>query len=55
MAAAIVGPDDEVVSTEAFGYRIGFRKGLSTDYPVAEIEFDLEPDQRLFLMLTPTR
>ncbi|MEK9800626.1 MAG: hypothetical protein VW647_06985 [Alphaproteobacteria bacterium] len=55
MAAAIVGPDDEVVSTEAFGYRIGFRKGLATDYPVAEIEFDLAPDQRLVLMLTPTR
>ena len=53
MAAAVIGPNDEVVSSKAFGYRIGFRKGKMIDYPVAEFENEMKPDERLVLMLTP--
>lgn len=53
MAMAVLGPDDEAVSNKAFGYRIGFGKGASANYPVAEFDFVVESDQRVVLMLTP--
>ena len=54
MAMAILGPDDKVVSNEAFGYRIGFGKGARAKYPIAEFDFVVDADQRVVLMLTPT-
>jgi len=54
MAAAIIGPDETVLSTKEFGYRIGFAKGKSLNYPVAEFDFELKSDERLVIMLTPT-
>ena len=54
MAMAILGPDDKVVSNEAFGYRIGFGKGARANYPIAEFDFVVDADQRVVLMLTPT-
>ena len=54
MAMAILGPDDEMVSNEAFGYRIGFGKGVQASYPIAEFDFVVDADQRVVLMLTPT-
>mgnify|MGYP001261417141 CR=1 FL=1 len=54
MAMAVLGPDDEAISTEAFGYRIGFGKGAKANYPIAEFDFVVEADQRVVLMLTPT-
>jgi hypothetical protein len=54
MAMAILGPDDKVVSNEAFGYRIGFGKGARANYPIAEFDFVVDADQRMVLMLTPT-
>lgn len=54
MAMAVIGPDDEPVSNEAFGYRIGFGRGAIANYPIAEFDFVVEEDQRIVLMLTPT-
>ena len=53
MAMAVLGPDDKTVSNEAFGYRIGFGKGARTNYPVADFDLVVEPEQRVVLMLTP--
>ena len=54
MAMAIIGPDDKLVSNEAFGYRIGFGKGMEAQYPITEFDVVIEADQRVVLMLTPT-
>ena len=54
MAMAILGPDDKMVSNEAFGYRIGFGKGVRASYPIAEFDFVVDANQRVVLMLTPT-
>ena len=54
MAMAILGPDDKVVSNEAFGYRIGFGKGAHAKYPIAEFDFVVDANQRVVIMLTPT-
>ena len=54
MAMAIIGPDDKLVSNEAFGYRIGFDKGMKSQYPITEFDFVIEAGQRVVLMLTPT-
>ncbi len=54
MAMAVLGPNDEAMSTKAFGYRIGFGKGARTNYPIAEFDFVVEVGQRVVLMLTPT-
>ena len=54
MAMAILGPDDKLVSNEAFGYRIGFSRGVRANYPIAEFDLVVDADQRVVLMLTPT-
>ncbi len=54
MAMAVLGPDEKMVSNEAFGYRIGFGSGVRSQYPIAEFDLVVEADQRVVLMLTPT-
>ena len=54
MAIAILGPDDKMVSNEAFGYRIGFGSGVRSQLSNAEFDLVVDADQRAVLMLTPT-
>ncbi len=52
---AVLDADDNVVSNEEIPYKAGFRKPDEIKYPVAEVQFDVKPGQRIVISLAPAR
>ena len=49
----VVGPDNDVVETNAIKYKAGFAKGQRLNYPVAEYKITVADGNRLVLSLLP--